>query len=69
MSGHVLLELTDREAELVHHALATTVQLIDVADPPDHAPLNKAAGPDLTVVARRLDHERRHTGPNPHAPA
>jgi hypothetical protein len=62
----ISLELTEDEALLVHHALSTTIQLIDVADPPDHAPLNTAAGPKLVEVARRLDHERRHAGPNPH---
>lgn len=65
----VLLRLTDNEALLVHHALSTTAQLIDFADPPDHAPLNKAARPQIVEVARRLDHERRHEGPNPHDPA
>jgi hypothetical protein len=68
----VTLDLTAQEAHDVHHALATAVQLIDavVAEhghvPPD-APLAAAARDRLVVVARRLDHERRHRGavPNP----
>lgn len=66
----LVLELTDQEAHDVHHALSTTIQLIDMANPPDHAPLNKTSRPRLVQVARRLDHERRHKGaiPNPNGP-
>ena len=67
----VRLGLTDREAEDVHHALATTVSLMDQVDSiPPEAPLHGRRS-SLVAVARRLDHERRHRGalPNPNGPA
>lgn len=68
----IVLELTEDEAVTVHHSLATTVELMDqVGDRniPDHAPL-KGRRADLVIVAKRLDHERRHKGavPNPNGP-
>lgn len=68
----VNLAMTDREAETVHHALGAVVQLLDeVGDTvPPHAPLY-GARESLVLVARRLDHERRHRGalPNPNGPS
>lgn len=64
----VRLELTDQEAHDLHHALSTTVQLIDQVTVPPHAPLY-GARPRLLAVARRLDHERKSPGvPNPNRP-
>jgi hypothetical protein len=69
-TGGVTLALTAQEAHDVHHALSTTVQLIDAvtaeqgAVPPD-APLAGGARKRLLEVARRLDHERRHHGGPP----
>jgi hypothetical protein len=66
----IALEMSDPEAHDVHHALSTTVELIDqVGHVPANAPLAGAARNRLVVVAQRLDHERRHRGavPNPNA--
>jgi hypothetical protein len=67
-NGRVALNLSDDEARAVHHALSTTVQLMDmVGDVPDSAPLHGKRD-SLIAVARRLDHECNHHGavPNPH---
>jgi hypothetical protein len=68
----ITLGLTEQEAHDVHHALSTTVDLIDAVTAeqgslaPD-APLAGEARDRLVLIARRLDHERRHRGavPNP----
>lgn len=68
---NVRLDLTDQEADDLHHAISTVVGLMDqVGDIPKSAPLY-GARPRLVTVARRLDHERNHHGavPNPNAPA
>lgn len=67
----VRLELDDQEAHDLHHALSVVVQVMDYAIAsngiPADAPLQPEARERLIVVARRLDHERRHKGavPNP----
>ena len=68
MSSRVYLKLDDQEAHDLHHALATTISLMDqVGAIPKEAPLY-GARPRLVRIARRLDHEARHKGAfaNPH---
>lgn len=69
-SSEVVLEMDEQEAHDLHHAISTVVDLIDqVGDIPSDAPLY-GARPRLVLLARRLDHERRHKGalPNPNGP-
>lgn len=63
----VYLPLGEGEAHDVHHALSVTVQLLQQVTPGEGAALTKEAIPRLSLVAQRLDHERRHRGavPNP----
>ena len=67
----VQLELTDDEARKVHAALSVTHEILDQVTPGEGAQLVKADREDLALVARRLDHERRHKGAvaNPNGPA
>jgi hypothetical protein len=62
--------MTDEEAHDVHHSLSVVVTLLENVEPGEGAALTKDAIPRLTLVARRLDHERRHHGavPNPNGP-
>lgn len=71
----VLLTLTDDEAFAVHHAISTTLQLMDQVEAQDgsinpDAPLYGHRD-NLVRAAKRLGHERRHHGavPNPNVPA
>lgn len=65
----IRLELDDVEAEDVHSALAVVVSLLEAVEPGPGATLTRESLPRLQQVARRLDHERRHRGRNPHGPS
>lgn len=64
----IRLNLTDDEAHDVHTAIAITIALLEQVEPGPGAVIGPGAIPGLERVARRLDHERRHAGPNPHGP-
>lgn len=65
----VVLEMTDDEAQDVHHALGVTINLLEQITPGPDAVLTKDSLPGLELVARRLDHERHHGRvPNPNGP-
>lgn len=67
----IQLELNEDEAHDVHHALAVTIDLLEQVTPGPGAALTKESRDGLVLVAKRLDHERRHKGrvPNPNGPS
>lgn len=65
----IRLELSAAEARDVHSALGVVDELLAQVQVGPGAVLTRASRPGLQLVARRLDHELRHEGPNPWAPA
>lgn len=63
----VTLTMSGQEAHDLHHAISMAVLLLQQVGARPGAPLTTESEGRLTILARRLDHERRHHGavPNP----